>query len=178
MAKQTALKKKWDLRRIDRGYSFVTMSVRVWCWLFSLRLELLPETGFMTVEFFWGSPPFRQLRNSETQMPCLQNIFWCHSGLFWTPWLSLRMEICKLNSEGKGKIINRWCMILGWVQFHWPGEKERVTCAVKEKQSWTAVKAVKADFIQGLLQQGEKLLSVKLGSVPNTRRTNGGSFKE
>lgn len=46
--------------------------------------------------------------------------------------------------------------------------------AVKENQSWTAVKAVTTDFIQELLQQGKRDLNIELGSIPNTARISVG----
>lgn len=45
--------------------------------------------------------------------------------------------------------------------------------AIRRKQSTTVVRAVKPDFVQELLQQGEGQLSIELGSRPNTARTSG-----
>jgi len=46
---------------------------------------------------------------------------------------------------------------------------------VKENQNQTVVKEVKTDFIQELLQQRKRNLTIELGSVPNTTGTSGDS---
>lgn len=46
---------------------------------------------------------------------------------------------------------------------------------VKENQNQTEVKEVKTGFIQELLQQRKRDLTIELGSVPNTTGTSGDS---
>ena len=66
-------------------------------------------------------------------------------------------DVCSYPSSSvTSDVLQYFCSI--WLQLH---------CA-KENQSWTIFKAVKLQFIQGLLQLRKKDLSIELVSIPNT----------
>ena len=80
--------------------------------------------------------------------------------LFLTPSLFLRIEIWKLNSKVKGK----------FSQFNFTDQGKKKGLGLHVLLKKTIVKVVKTYFIQELLQHGERLLNIELGSISNTTR--------